>query len=128
MFISQPCWKLHILAVNQMYNDASLFVPAPAPARKLKPTPSRHRFEKPIHNVKKLQAVTRMAAPKSGSRVFIIRILVSGVRTLRRRSRQSRALWRAFPRRPSWFWCELAPLIRLQNCGLVEPIGIEPMT
>jgi hypothetical protein len=57
------------------------FVPALAPSTirrsPLKPTPSRHRFEKPIHNVKKLAVSDCNTAPGSRSRVFIIRILAS---------------------------------------------------
>jgi len=60
MFISQPCWKRPILAVNQMELVASdLFrrsLPEQSEDHPKKPTPSRHRFEKPIHNVKKLAA------------------------------------------------------------------------
>ena len=34
----------------------------------------------------------------------------------------------ALPRWPAWARCDLASLNRLLSCGLVEPIGIEPMT
>ena len=108
------------------------FVPALAPSTvrrpSPKPTPSRHRFEKPIHNVKKLTAVAAILLARSRSRVFIIRILVSAVHPLRRQSQQSCALWRASQRWPPWTACDLASLNRLAVCGMVEPIGIEPMT
>jgi hypothetical protein len=48
-------------------------VPTSVTALPLKPTPSRHRFEKPIHNVKKARSV-RTAILRTGrrSRCFII--------------------------------------------------------
>ena len=44
-----------------------------SPGKTRKPTPSRHRFEKPIHNVKKLAGSLsfRNTAQSSGSRIFI---------------------------------------------------------
>ncbi|MGN8001553.1 hypothetical protein ACTJKY_21710, partial [Sphingomonas sp. 22176] len=43
------------------------------PVSRLKSTPSRHRFEKPIHNVKKLASPwgSQDRCRSSGSRVFI---------------------------------------------------------
>jgi len=60
MFISQPCLEAPHLSGQPDGTCCFRFVPALAPwtIRRpfLKPTPSRHRFEKPIHNVKKLAA------------------------------------------------------------------------
>ncbi|WP_133497228.1 hypothetical protein [Stakelama pacifica] len=66
-----------------------------------KPTPSRHRFEKPIHNVKKLAGSLsfRNTAQSSGSRIFIPGY-VRAANPLRRQSQQSCALWRASQRWP----------------------------
>jgi hypothetical protein len=53
-------------------NKSQLFVRAPVTALQLKPTPSRHRFEKPIHNVKELRSSDRgYRCSRSGSRFFI---------------------------------------------------------
>lgn len=84
MFISQPCLEAPHLSGQPDGTCCFRFVPALASSTvrrpPLKPTPSRHRFEKPIHNVKKLAVSDCNTAPRSRSRYFIIRI--SGARPL----------------------------------------------
>jgi hypothetical protein len=53
-------------------------VPASVAARKLKPKPSRHRFEKPIHNVKKPTARLRAAGPLLGAADLVLHHLDNG--------------------------------------------------
>ena len=53
---------------------------------------------------------------------------MSRLKPASRQSWQSHALWLAIPRWPSLPRAELAMLIRVRGGGLVEPIGIEPMT
>jgi hypothetical protein len=72
----------------------------------LKPTPSRHRFEKPIHNVKKLQG--------PWARILLKDQQISVL--------HHSDIWLA-RRRPTGFSACAAKRQRL-----VEPIGIEPMT
>ena len=84
-------------------------VPASVAARKLKPKPSRHRFEKPIHNVKKL------AAP--GSRDTAAWQRISVLHHLDNGGAIRKAFQRLDPQGPPSF-----------RRRMVEPIGIEPMT
>ena len=56
-----------------------------------KSMPSRHRFEKPIHNVKKLAAIGRNTAHKSGSRYLHPWISLVGQLTRRAVSRSKAA-------------------------------------
>jgi hypothetical protein len=77
------------------------------PASQLKPTPSRHRFEKPIHNVKKL------ASPRARRTAGVPADLVSS----------SLDIWLV---RFRLSFSEKRDSALDEK--LVEPIGIEPMT
>ncbi len=80
---------------------------AVAPVSRLKPTPSRHRFEKPIHNVKKL------ALPWESRTAAVAADLVSSSLDI-------------------WLECFRLSFSEKREAHLdeklVEPIGIEPMT
>jgi hypothetical protein len=94
---------------GQAWQRSSVPALAPDPRsedRNRKPTPSRHRFEKPIHNVKDLQDEPAcLPLETSGTDVFIELDVASANRPLRRQSQQSCALWRASRRWPSLAAC-----------------------
>ena len=113
--------------------------PGGEPPDRKKPVPPRHRFLEPIHNVKEGRTRPTHSRPEPRR---------SGLHTWRNRKRPARRQSRPFvclPRqalrinftapygalRPAGRpcrQCEIAPLFRLQGCGLVEPAGIEPAT
>ena len=88
-----------------MDDNLSLIETAVDPASQLKPTPSRHRFEKPIHNVKKL------ASPWACRTAAVAADLVSS----------SLDIWLSVFQLPGERQSAL-------DEKMVEPIGIEPMT
>jgi hypothetical protein len=100
--------------------------PAEAADRE-KPTPPRHRFLEPIHNVK--EGLSPLSAAAVAAAKFWSSYLENVRSDPRAVSRSKAAPCGALcsagrPRRR----CGLAALIRLRGCGLVERIGIEPMT
>ncbi|MCD2325537.1 hypothetical protein LQ953_16110, partial [Sphingomonas sp. IC-56] len=87
-------------------------------------------IKKPIHNVKQ-HAATWGRVPLRQQRISDLHHLDVGERVARAApsvAAKLRLVALLLQRWPSLSWCELAGLIRLFDCGLVEPIGIEPMT